>query len=155
MHKSPEWLFVEPGSNQCSGGKILYPRRLRHDWCEYVLGACVCLSLSAGTSGVDFSMRHCHFSRHLFSCLIPSQPVRGLFSSCSVGFGKCRRRLFFIINCCVTNIDSDFWWLSTDDAIHLFYFNRVMCNHIFTHFKEASSALTCWYLFCLHVVLNH
>lgn len=115
MHKSPEWLFVEPGSNKCSCGKILHPWRLWYDWCKYALGTCVCLHLSAGMSNVDLTLQHCGFSHHLFLCLIYSQPVSCLFSSCSVGPNKCIWHHFFMINFWTTTSTLICWWLTAAD----------------------------------------
>lgn len=115
MHKSPEWLFVEPGGNKCSCGKILHPWRLWYDRCKYALGTCVCLHLSAAISDVDLTLQHCRFSHHLFLCLIHSQPVSCLFSSCAVGPNKCICHNFFIINVCIANLTLICWRLTAVD----------------------------------------
>lgn len=76
MHKSPEWLFVEPGSNKCSCGKILHPWRLRYDWCKYMRLAHVFVYISQlGFLMLVLAPQHCRF----FS---PSVPASHSLSAC-------------------------------------------------------------------------
>lgn len=62
MHKSPEWLFVEPGSNKCSCGKILHPWRLWYDWCKYMRLAHVFVYIAQlGFLMLVLTLQHCRF----------------------------------------------------------------------------------------------
>lgn len=69
MHKSPERLFVEPGSNKCSCGTVLHPWRLRYDWCEYRRYTYGCLHLSAGKSDVHLEMLCSSVAFTICSCV--------------------------------------------------------------------------------------